>query len=616
MQLSHLLTAFVCCLPLSVFGQTTPLQSLPLNNLSAFSKTTPNWQVVGGISADIQEEQSISTQPGIGILANIQSEDARGHLFTEWQHADLELDLEVLMPKGSNSGIYFQSRYEIQLLDSWGVETPKHSDIGGVYQRWDENRPEGQKGYDGKPPRLNVARAPGLWQHLNILFKAPRFDGQGNKVENARFERVMLNGVVIHENVELSGPTRAAAYEDEVASAPLMIQGDHGPVAFRNIKYRQYSPASVRLSGVTLRYYEGEFNNQMPEVNELNLVLEEDVSVITSQDAQAERQFVLQYNGLLDAPVSGTYLFEVSHTSRVRLTIEGQEVLTDQSERVNGLREFPRNAGTIELEKGEHVFELAYAKGRWHGAPTALGFFSSGPDLMRTELTESGSLPHDAYSAYEVKPVQEPWLQRNFVPHKGEKRTHAISVGYPSGINYSYDMARGALLHIWKGPFVDASSMWYQRGNMQSALPLGSVIERSGLPVLASLDSESAAWPDSLDNYELLRYEINGEGEPTFFYKSGSLDVADSFTLEASQKGLTRNIYIEGQAANVWVLLAESESVEEQQPGLFIIDDQRLYVKVNDSQAVQIRDVANGKQLVMPVPLGTGKANVEYSFIW
>ena len=617
MRFTHLLAALISCMPIYVFGQTTPLQSITLDNLSAFDVSSSNWQVVGQIYADLQEDQSIDTAPGSGILVNAQTEDARGHLFSEWNHADLELDLEVLMPKGSNSGLYFQSRYEIQLFDSWGVDPVRHSDIGGIYQRWDEDRPEGQKGYEGHAPRVNVARAPGLWQHINVLFKAPRFDREGNKVENARFERVMLNGIVIHENVELTGPTRAAAYENEVASAPLMIQGDHGPVAFRNISYRRFSPSSVTLSDVTLQYYEGEFNNQMPDISSLNLISEEKVTSITSQSAQSERQFVLKYSGSMSVPVSGTYLFEVAHTSRVSLSVNGNEVLTDQSPRVNGLREFPRNAGEVQLEEGDHTFELAYAKGRWHGAPTALGFFASGPGQMRKELTEAGSLPLDAYSAFEVKPSQEPWLQRNFVPHKGEKRTHAISVGYPSGVNYSYDMSRGALLHIWKGPFVDASSMWYQRGNMQSALPLGSIIERSGLPTIGYLDNENASWPDSLDNFKLLRYEVNSDGEPTFMYEAGALRVSDNLTPDENQTSLQRTINIEGDAANVWVLVAESESIEEMGNGLYLIDDQRLYVRLDEATKAQVRRSGDAsKQLIVPVSFSSARAIVQYSIIW
>jgi hypothetical protein len=72
---------------------------------------------------------------------------------------------------------------------------------------------------------------------LEVVFRAPRFDQQGSKIGNARFVKVVLNGQIIHEDVEVTGPTRAATFENdpEAKKGPLMLQGDHGPVAYRNI---------------------------------------------------------------------------------------------------------------------------------------------------------------------------------------------------------------------------------------------------------------------------------------------------------------------------------------------------------------------------------------------
>src|SRR3990170_6408673 len=106
--------------------------------------------------------------------------------------------------------IYLQGRYEVQLMDSWRMSNPKFDANGGIYERWDESKPEGQKGFEGHAPRQNVSRAPGLWQHLKISFRAPRFDANGKKIENAKFLLVELNNILVHENVELSGPTRAS----------------------------------------------------------------------------------------------------------------------------------------------------------------------------------------------------------------------------------------------------------------------------------------------------------------------------------------------------------------------------------------------------------------------
>ena len=70
----------------------------------------------------------------------------------------------------------------------------------------------------------------------------------GVKISNAKFIRVTHNGTVIHENVELSGPTRAAMFGDESTRGPLMLQGDHGPVAYRNIRLRSLDGSKLLLA--------------------------------------------------------------------------------------------------------------------------------------------------------------------------------------------------------------------------------------------------------------------------------------------------------------------------------------------------------------------------------
>ena len=85
------------------------------------------------------------------------------------------------------------------------------------------------------PPSVNASKPPGEWQTYDITFRAPKFDTNGNKIANAVFVEVVWNGQIIHENVEMAGCTRGALIEDEVATGPLMLQGDHGPVAFRNV---------------------------------------------------------------------------------------------------------------------------------------------------------------------------------------------------------------------------------------------------------------------------------------------------------------------------------------------------------------------------------------------
>ena len=176
-----------------------------------------------------------------GVLHNT-ADDASGKkgkpLQSVEEFGDVELHIEYLLSEKSNSGVYLMGRYEVQMLDSYGKPDSelKHGDNGGIYQRWDESREP--KGYEGTPPTSNASRPAGEWQSFDIVFRAPRFDQDGKKISDATFVSVHHNGVLVHESISCSGPTRGHAFDGEVARAPLTIQGDHGPVALRNIWIR------------------------------------------------------------------------------------------------------------------------------------------------------------------------------------------------------------------------------------------------------------------------------------------------------------------------------------------------------------------------------------------
>jgi hypothetical protein len=82
---------------------------------------------------------------------------------------------------------------------------------------------------------VNAAKKPGEWQKFVIDFQAPRFQG-GKKTANAKFLKIVLNDQIIHENVEMKGPTPSGVTGKEAPTGPIMFQGDHGPVSYRNIK--------------------------------------------------------------------------------------------------------------------------------------------------------------------------------------------------------------------------------------------------------------------------------------------------------------------------------------------------------------------------------------------
>jgi hypothetical protein len=164
------------------------------------------------------------------------------NLVSDEKFGDVELYVEFMLAKGSNSGVYLHGLYEVQIFDSYGSSEPlTSSDAGGIYHQWIN-----EKGVGGSAPSRNASRRPGEWQSYQIWFRAPRFDANGRKIENAKYLRVLYNGLGIQNNAECEGPTRAHMEIPEAATNPIMLQGDHGPVAFRNIYVHPLRPIIER----------------------------------------------------------------------------------------------------------------------------------------------------------------------------------------------------------------------------------------------------------------------------------------------------------------------------------------------------------------------------------
>ncbi len=203
------------------------------NDFSEWRGNTGDWQNAGDAQLNPENEKLLTTRSGSGAIINGPT-GRTVNLFSRREFRDLRAHVEFMVSKDSNSGVYFMGRYEVQVYDSWQKESEYPGiECGGIYQRWDESRKV--KGFEGHSPRGNASRPPGKWQTFDVVFRAPRFDQAGRKIANARFEKVVHNSVLIHRDVELTGPTRAGAWEDEKPVGPLMLQGDHGPVGYCNI---------------------------------------------------------------------------------------------------------------------------------------------------------------------------------------------------------------------------------------------------------------------------------------------------------------------------------------------------------------------------------------------
>jgi hypothetical protein len=204
--------------------------------LAAWRKPTVAWFEAGDAQPDPQNPKRLVPLQGKGVIINGQAGRTR-NLLSRAELGDIEAHFEFMISKGSNAGVKFEGLYEIQILDSHGKAKVTASDCGGIYPRA-ELLPKYHYLDAGIPPRVNAAKPFGQWQTLDVVFHAPRFDADGKKIADARFDKVVLNGRVIHDNVAVKTPTGHAWQKKEIAKGPLLLQADHGPVAFRNIRVR------------------------------------------------------------------------------------------------------------------------------------------------------------------------------------------------------------------------------------------------------------------------------------------------------------------------------------------------------------------------------------------
>ena len=182
-------------------------------------KEAPEGAVVlfDGSSLEAWEKHKGMTEDGLLIEG--------AHTVAEF--GDMKLHVEFKLPfmpghegQGrANSGVYIMNRYEVQILDSFGLP-PQFNGAASLYR--------------STAPKINMSLPPLTWQTYDIDFRAPRFDGDGNKTENARIT-VRHNGVVVHDDLELESGTGAGGRRGEVAKAFLLLQDHSDPVRFRNV---------------------------------------------------------------------------------------------------------------------------------------------------------------------------------------------------------------------------------------------------------------------------------------------------------------------------------------------------------------------------------------------
>ncbi|GHB70606.1 family 16 glycoside hydrolase [Persicitalea jodogahamensis] len=585
---------------------------IPLNDLSAFTNKAGNWSIVGNASVDITQPNVLNTTPGKGVLACIHKQGTYGpdyELLTKFEHGDLDIEMDYMMAKGSNSGIYLQGNYEVQLFDSWGKKSVNYSDNGGIYHRWDDAQPEGQKGYEGYSPRLNVSKAPGLWQHISISYQAPRFDKSGKKITNAVFLKVELNGMTIHENVEVSGPTRGALGKD-VPMGPLRIQGDHGSLAIKNIVISNFDKKPGTLSNLQYKTYYGNYSQDL-DPSTLKVDGSGNAEALTWDVLKNKNNYVLTYTGTYNAPTAGDYTFRLQASGNSKLKIDGKEVLGDAWKNTNEFR-----TATTKLSAGNHKMEL-YVNKRDGWLQPVLGLWVAGPGFREVAYHNLGSTlggsPPDPIlvDAENSNTVLRSFMDIRPAPNKRERVVHAVSVGSPSGMHYTYDMDKGALFQVWRGDFLDATPMWNNRGD-GSSRPRGSVTLLGDAPLLAKTTGN---WPSDTteSKYRQKGYELDANDVPTFRYEAYGTTVSDRTAVVDDGRKFEREIKLGKPVSGLMARLAEGDSIEKVSDNLYAVDNKSYYIQLADNSAQpEIKKSGSGQSLVIPVD----KGELKYSILF
>jgi len=604
-------------LVLQLFASAQP-KELNLDDLSFFANPTANWQVVREVNMDLSKSQDFSFVAGKGILLNKAGKDAKD-LVTNFEHGDMDFELEFMMAKNSNSGIYLMGNYEIQLSDSWGKSKTTGSGCGGIYEQWVESRPEGQQGFLGIAPSENACKAPGLWQKMRISFDAPRFEN-GKKTANARINYVYLNDVLIHENVELSGPTRGSL-SVEKPTGVLRLQGDHGPVAFRRLQLTSYTNDKLGWNeGLNYKYYEQSFGTRLNSwVYKPKKTGK--IELLTWELADVADQFAIAFEGNINVKEGGQYLFELACNGMLQLVVNGDTVIKGVEMNVD------KKALTkmVALKAGENKIAVDYWKNNQWNNPL-LGVNISGQGIKRSPLHSFNSMPPQPRLPFlAVAPGNDVKVSRTFMnDRKGKNHTHTANIGFPSKLNGSIDLETNSLLQIWKGPFLDMANAWVGRGGDPVEPAGGPIIKFNPVPSIANLPTLSSLWPDSLSaddkkKIKMLNYTFDEQGTPHFNYAKGNLTIEETFAPEDNNKMLGRTLKVKSAEVftNLYCLVAQSSSIVLQKDGSYMIGDKEYIIKIKSIDAKPIiRDINNKKELLLPFQFANGNSQVSYAFIW
>jgi hypothetical protein len=187
-----------------------------LSNWTSLNGSDPGWQVEGDAMRVVPRSGDVISKET--FMDNF--------VHVEFRCPDMP---EATGQAKGNSGVFLQGRYEIQVLDSYGIEAPGMGDCGAIYNQF--------------APLVNACKPPLEWQTYDVIFRAPRFNDAGETVEGPRIT-VIQNGLVIINNAQMAGSTGGSIDSEAATPGPLRLQ-DHG----NDVRYRNIWAVSLPFEG-------------------------------------------------------------------------------------------------------------------------------------------------------------------------------------------------------------------------------------------------------------------------------------------------------------------------------------------------------------------------------
>ena len=460
--------------------------------------------------------------------------------------------------------------------------------------------------------RSTVDIRPGVWQNLELAYLPAAAEAP------ALLVAAYLNGNLIYYQQEL-GPSQQQG-------GPLVLEVTEGSMSLTNLRNTDAAGKNSTLTSdgevvlnlplIHYSYYEVDGRPEVftgwesTEPSKEGYISRFDLAGIR----ESGRDYAIRFTSDLYVPKSGDYTFFLRSSTHSALYID-DELVVGLGPDTEGIE----NEGSVSLDEGNHEVRLDhYQETNWNHLLLKYSYEDQDRESFNDMPEGQAIATPRGQNVEAVETDDRPYLLRSFlnfpiarVYDYTNKRTHVINVGEKDGPHYSYDLQNGALLQVWRGPFVDVSEMWVDRGEPQVVRALGPAVGFDGRP---QWSADLKNWPDSSADLRHRRYELDADGRPTFFYTyEGAGELADRFVPTAT--GLNRTLTNRTEGESLYTTLAAAATIRETAPGVFETVDPGLNIAVQELGSGGLRLLrGEGRQrLVAELPAGE---HLTYTLDW